>query len=45
MEIFMGSVLMGDNVVYFLFYDFVLGGEGLDLVLLGGLNKIFLKEG
>lgn len=41
----MGSVLVGDNVVIFLFYDFVLGGKGLDLFLFGGMNGILLKEG
>ncbi|WP_032566493.1 M24 family metallopeptidase, partial [Bacteroides fragilis] len=45
MEIFMGSVLTGDNAAYPSPYDFALGGEGLDPALPGGLNKTPLKEG
>lgn len=45
MEIFMGSVLTGDNAAYPSPYDFALGGEGLDPTLPGGANKSLLKEG
>ena len=45
MEIFMGSVLTGDNAGYPSPYDFALGGQGLDPALPGGTNKSLLKEG
>ena len=45
MEIFMGSVLTGDNAGYPSPYDFALGGQGLDPALPGGANKTPLKEG
>ena len=45
MEIFMGSVLTGDNAAFPSPYDFALGGEGLDPALPGGLNRSLLKEG
>lgn len=45
MEIFMGSVLTGDNAGYPSPYDFALGGKGLDHALPGGANKSPLKEG
>lgn len=45
MEIFMGSVLTGDNAGYPSPYDFALGGQGLDPALPGGANKTLLKEG
>lgn len=45
MEIFMGSVLTGDNASYPSPYDFALGGQGLDPALPGGANKTMLKEG
>lgn len=45
MEIFMGSVLSGDNAGYPSPYDFALGGRGLDPALPGGANNTLLKEG
>ena len=45
MEIFMGSVLAGDNAAYPSPYDFALGGQGLDPALPGGANGTLLKEG
>lgn len=45
MEIFMGSVLTGDNASAPSPYDFALGGEGLDPSLPGGMNGTQLKEG
>ena len=45
MEIFMGSVLTGDNAGSPSPYDFALGGQGLDPALPGGANKTPLKEG
>lgn len=45
MEIFMGSVLTGDNAAVPSPYDFALGGEGLDPALPGGVNNTPLKEG
>lgn len=45
MEIFMGSVLTGDNAGYPSPYDFALGGQGLDSALPGGANKTPLREG
>lgn len=45
MEIFMGSVLSGDNAAYPSPYDFALGGQGLDPALPGGANGTPLKEG
>lgn len=45
MEIFMGSVLTGDNACYPSPYDSALGGQGLDPALPGGANKTLLKEG
>lgn len=45
MEIFMGSVLAGDNAAAPSPYDFALGGEGLDPALPGGVNRTLLREG
>lgn len=45
MEIFMGSVLTGDNAAVPSPYDFALGGEGLDPALPGGANKTPLRQG
>jgi Xaa-Pro aminopeptidase len=45
MEIFMGSVLAGDNAVAPSPYDFALGGAGLDSSLPVGANGSLLKEG
>ena len=45
MEIFMGSVLAGDNANHPSPYDFALGGQGIDPALPGGANKTPLKEG
>ncbi|MCC8186690.1 MAG: Xaa-Pro peptidase family protein [Bacteroides sp.] len=45
MEIFMGSVLSGDNAAVPSPYDFALGGEGLDPSLPGGINGKLLQEG
>lgn len=45
MEIFMGSVLTGDNAAAPSPYDFALGGKGLDPSLPVGMNGIQLKEG
>ncbi len=45
MEIFMGSLLAGDNAGAPSPYDFALGGEGLDPALPGGLNGSLIKEG
>lgn len=45
MEIFMGSVLSGDNAAAASPYDFALGGEGLDPSLPGGANGSLLRAG
>ncbi len=45
MEIFMGSVLSGDNTAVPSPYDFALGGAGLDPSLPGGINGKPLQEG
>ena len=45
MEIFMGSLLAGDNGASPSPYDFALGGEGLDSALPGGANGTVLQEG
>lgn len=45
MEIFMGSVLAGDNAAAPSPYDFALGGEGMDPSLPGGMNGTSLQEG
>lgn len=45
MEIFMGSLLSGDNAATPSAYDFALGGEGLDPALPGGSNGSLLQEG
>ncbi|MDR0937924.1 MAG: Xaa-Pro peptidase family protein [Mediterranea sp.] len=45
MEIYMGSVLTGDNAGYPSPYDFALGGQGLDPALPGGANGTPLREG
>jgi Xaa-Pro aminopeptidase len=45
MEIFMGSVLTGNNASAPSPYDFALGGEGIDPSIPGGANKTPLKEG
>ena len=45
MEIFMGSVLTGDNAAAPSPYDFALGGEGMDPSLPGGANGTLLKPG
>ncbi|MBQ8673145.1 MAG: aminopeptidase P family protein [Bacteroides sp.] len=45
MEIFMGSLLAGDNAATPSPYDFALGGEGMDPSLPGGVNGTLLQEG
>lgn len=45
MEIYMGSVLTGDNAGYPSPYDFALGGQGIDPALPGGANRTPLQEG
>lgn len=45
MEIFMGSLLAGDNAAAPSPYDFALGGEGLDPSLPGGANGTLLQSG
>ena len=45
MEIFMGSLLAGDNASVPSPYDFALGGEGLDPSLPGGVNGTLLQAG
>lgn len=45
MEIFMGSLLAGDNAAAPSPYDFALGGEGLDPSLPGGVNGTLLQPG
>lgn len=45
MEIFMGSLLAGDNAAAPSPYDFALGGEGMDPALPGGANNTLLQEG
>ncbi len=45
MEIFMGSLLVGDNAAAPSPYDFALGGEGLDPSLPGGANGSLLQAG
>lgn len=45
MEIFMGSLLAGDNASAPSPYDFALGGEGLDPSLPGGANDTLLQPG
>ena len=45
MEIFMGSLLAGDNAAVPSPYDFALGGEGLDPSLPGGVNGTLLQAG
>lgn len=45
MEIFVGSLLAGDNAAFPSPYDFSLGGEGFDPALPGGSNGTVLKEG
>lgn len=45
MEIFMGSLLAGDNAAAPSPYDFALGGEGLDPSLPGGANGSLLQAG
>ena len=45
MEIFMGSLLAGDNASAPSPYDFALGGEGLDPSLPGGVNGTLLQAG
>lgn len=45
MEIFMGSLLAGDNAAAPSPYDFALGGEGIDPSLPGGLNGSLLQPG
>ncbi|MEG0646603.1 MAG: Xaa-Pro peptidase family protein [Bacteroides sp.] len=45
MEIFMGSLLTGDNAAAPSPYDFALGGEGFDPALPGGANGTVLQEG
>ena len=45
MEIFMGSVLSGDNASAPSPYDFALGGEGFDPALPGGANGTVLQQG
>ncbi len=45
MEIFMGSLLSGDNAAAPSPYDFALGGTGMDPALPGGLNGTSLNSG
>lgn len=45
MEIFMGSLLSGDNAAAPSPYDFALGGEGLDPSIPGGANGALLQAG
>ncbi len=45
MEIFMGSLLTGENAATPSPYDFALGGEGLDPSIPGGANGTLLEEG
>lgn len=45
MEIFMGSLLAGDNAATPSPYDFALGGEGIDPSLPGGANGTLLQPG
>lgn len=45
MEIFMGSLLAGDNAAAPSPYDFALGGKGMDPALPGGANNTPLQEG
>ena len=45
MEIFMGSLLSGDNAAAASPYDFALGGEGLDPSIPGGANGTLLRAG
>ena len=45
MEIFMGSVLTGDNAAIPSPYDFALGGQGIDPALPGGVNGTLLSKG
>lgn len=45
MEIFMGSLLAGDNAAAPSPYDFALGGEGIDPSLPGGVNGQPLRSG
>ena len=45
MEIFMGSLLAGDNAAVPSPYDFALGGEGIDPSLPGGVNGTLLQAG
>ena len=45
MEIFMGSLLAGDNAAAPSPYDFALGGAGIDPSLPGGANGTLLQEG
>lgn len=45
MEIFMGSVLTGDNAATPSPYDFALGGQGIDPALPGGVNGTLLNKG
>lgn len=45
MEIYMGSLLAGDNAATPSPYDFALGGEGFNPALPGGANGTVLQEG
>ena len=45
MEIFMGSLLAGDNAQAPSPYDFAMGGEGIDPSIPGGANGTRLQEG
>ena len=45
MEIFMGSLLAGDNAAVPSPYDFALGGKGLDPSLPGGVSGTLLQAG
>lgn len=45
MEIFMGSLLAGDNAEVPSPYDFALGGKGMDPALPGGADGTLLKAG
>ena len=44
MEIFMGSVLTGDNAGYPSPYDFALGGQGLDPALPATGSEIVMQS-
>ncbi len=45
MEVFIGSILVGDNACAPSPYDFALGGEGMDLSLPVGCNGTIIEDG